>query len=84
MTKSDTLPLCFLLTFRLVNCCNYLNMRLPSVDRNDEKMREPSGKRADEAETAVELKQRRMRELLKKIEELSWRTYLEHKSRVAR
>jgi hypothetical protein len=30
------------------------------------------------------LKQRRMRELLKKIEELSWRTYLEHKSRVAR
>ena len=84
MTKSDTLPVRSLLSFRLADCCGYLNVRPPSVDRNDEKMREPRGERADEAETAVELKQRRIRELLKKIEQLSWRTYLEHKSRVAR
>jgi hypothetical protein len=37
-----------------------------------------------EAATTADPNQRRIRELLRRIEQLSWRTYLRQKSRVAR
>jgi hypothetical protein len=59
-----------------------LGVALPNFQWEDEHKRNPRGEQTDEAATAAVLKQRRLRELLRKIEQLSWRTYLKGKSRV--
>jgi hypothetical protein len=59
-------------------------MALPRVHRENERERNSSQHQTDDIVTAADSRQQRLRELLKTIEQLSWRTYLKGKTRVVR
>jgi hypothetical protein len=55
-----------------------------SVHRENKRERNSSRQHTDDIVITTELRQRRLRELLRTLEQLSWRTYLKGKTRGVR
>ena len=82
--KEYQFTLSILPVFRFRICLPCRDMKLSKIHWEKESERNFSREETREAVIAANLKQRRIREILRRIEQLSWRTYLDRKSRGAR